>query len=575
MPATTTDTDELDLHWKDSDPDLGIASEGVLCKDMDDIILRISEVKDTVKKIKLDNQHAFNEVPAVLGECKLLEELNISHTNITKIPDFLFTLPNLHSLSLCCRDLIGFPRGISKAEKLTHLHLRINKNWTLPDVITSLKNLKTLFVDLYSDAELPKKLGVLTNLEELHLAIKYDEGVVPFLPDSLGKHPVLRKVSINDPFYKKRKVFDLEHAAQILSSCPKLESLILSGLSVGKGHQNLSRLTGLKELELRHLLVEGNIFDSTAKLHKLEKLDIWGSEFKIAELPDTFENFKELRGFSLAGNFINELPPSIYNLANLTSLEIGSTGITALDEKIGDLKNLERLHAYDNLLEKLPDAIFTLPRLELLNIEENFFRQEEIAAIKEKLDEKKIEFLYDGQGHRQYVKKLRALKNIDKMDIIDYYKLCVNAMNENMNAFKYVNKEKLQGSRYYAQLCVAAARKNYSALETIDPKMLEKSHYFLICAEAVKNRESGQIIKLIKDNFLTDEECIRICIEAAINNSYADFLDCLNGSSFMKRFSREIYERICWIAILHYPPTFSKMQVPTEELRLLAEKLGQ
>jgi Leucine-rich repeat (LRR) protein len=512
MPSIKTDTDELDLHWNDAEPDLGIASEGLYCKDMDEIVKRIDEVKETVKKINLNNQHTLTEIPSVLKECELLEELNISHTEITVIPGFLFELPNLRSFSCCCRKLSAPPAGIEKAQKLEKLHVRINEGWNFPEKITSLGELKTLSVDIYSAAAFPKDMGALKKLENLTLFIKYETGAIQNLPDSFSKHPALKNINIGDHVFKNHKVFDFEKNAQILSSCPALESLTLSGFTVKKLN-DLSHLSGLKELELRHLITEGNIFDSIAALKNLEKLDILGSEFKITELPDIFGNLNQLRSFSFAGNFAPVLPPSLYKLDKLVTLEIGSTGIITLDEKIGDLKNLERIHVYDNLLTKLPESIFTLPSLSVLNIEENFFRQQEITLIKQKLDElankgQKIEFMYGGQGHRQFVKKLRALRNSDGIDSAVYFRFCMAAINENPASFKYIN-----------------------------------------------------------DDLLTDNEYIQVCLEAALHNAYPDFLGNINAS----RFSREVYERICWAAVLHLPSAITNMVKPTKELLKLAE----
>jgi Leucine-rich repeat (LRR) protein len=569
-----TNINELDLHLTDEDPDLGIAQEGVRCKDMNDIIGRISAVKNTVKKINLNNQHTLTEIPSILKECKLLEEINISHTDIRIIPDFLFELPNLRSLSCCCRELSSPPAGFAKAKKLEKLHLRINEGWNFPEGIIAMQELKTLAVDLYSAIPLPDDLGALKKLEDLTLYIKYENGDAPVLPQSFANHAALKRIHIGDHIYRNRKTFDLNKTAQILASCKALESLKISGLMVGNGHQNLSLLSGLKELELQHLSVEGNLLESILNIRKLEKLYIWGSDLRITKLPDMFDNFSELTVFSFAGNFIPNLPPSIYRLSKLNILEIGSTGISELGEEIGNLKNLEKTHFYDNMLEKLPEAIFTLPNLKLLNIEENNFKPNEIAAIAEKLkalekNGQKIEFMSDGQGHRQKVKKLRSLTNTDKVDNAVYVRICLEAVNENPFALKYANKQKLHESRYYSGLCKAAVNKNCLALETIDPELLDQSSYFNICMEAAKSPNITQIIESIMDKLLTDEEYIQVCLEAALHNHHADFLAHINE----KRLKREDYERICWASVLHYPATITKMKKPTEELRLLISKL--
>jgi len=501
----------LDLHWKNEDTILEITSEGVLCKDMKDIIDRITKVKDTVKMITLNNQPALTEIPDVLGECKLLETLNISHTKINKIPDFIFTLPALRSLSCCCRDIPKPPEGLAKAVKLEHLHIRINESWSFPKEISSLTELKTLLIDIYSPAAFLKDVKNLNKLEELVLSIKYEGGTALNLPDSFANHPTLKKVSIADIIYKNYKLLDFDSTAQILSSCKAFEYLSLSYLKLNK-HEKLAKITGLKKLELRHLLIEGNIFDSVKSLQKLEKLDILGSEFKIKEMPNIFTNFKELRSFSFAGNFIRQIPVSLFTLSNLTTLEIGATGISALDEKIGELKNLTSLHIYDNMLEKLPNSVFALPKLAVLNIEENFFKPQDITEIKQKLaalakNGQKIEFICVGQGHRLPIKKLRTLNEIGSINSDVYFKYCMAAVCEKPNALKYM-----------------------------------------------------------KDEFLKDNQYIQVCIEAALRNSYADFLININH----KRLRREDYERICWVSILHLPATITKMIEPTKELLAIA-----
>ena len=564
----------LDLHYVKEDPDLGIPAEGVLCKDMDDIIDRISKVKDTVKEINFDSQSTLKELPAILFECKQLEKLNISHTGIKEIPDDLFSLPALKILSCRCSEISDFPLAIFKIEKLEDLHLRINKNWTIPEKIPLLLNLKIFNLDIYSSAAMPENLGALKNLEELSLSVKYDEGTVPELPDSFKNHPTLKKLSVTDPFYKNRKTFNLEKALKIIASCPKIESLRLSGLAVEDGHKNLSKLKELKQLELRHLLLEGKIFDSIINLNQLEELYIWGSEFKIAEIPDIFSKMKELQVFSFAGNMVLDLPASIYNLSNLKVLEIGSTGISELDEKIGGLANLEKIQVYDNILEKLPASILTLPKLQILNIEENIFNTNTINAIKGEISAlaqkgQKVQFMFDRQGHRQMVKKLRAIKDLDAMKPDIYARYCLNAINENPYAIKYVNTKKFQGTKFYIELCIAAVKKTCFTLENIKSEDLGKQYHY-ICIEAARSPDIANGFKLINEKMLTDNEYIQVCIEAALHNRSAYFLDNFNNETFQKRFSREIYERVCWVAVLHHPQTVTKMINPPPEFRKLA-----
>jgi len=577
MPNKESASFELDLHYVDGDPDIGIAPKGVLCKDLQEITKRIAQVKKTVKKINLDNQHALTAVPGVIGECNLLEDLDISHTNVKEIPDFVFTLPALRALSIRLSELADFPENLVKAENLKALYLRLNKGWKLPEKITALKNLKILVIDFYSDAPLPENLGELSELEDLSIMVKYDERIIPDLPASFAKHKNLKRITINDLFFKNRKTFSLDKAAKILSSCPQLESLKMSGIAAGKGHQNISYLTGLKELELRHLLVDGNIFDSIKNLNKLERLCILGSEFKIKNIPDIFEKMTNLHDFTFAGNMVLDIPPSIYSLVNLKTFEFGCTGISNLDNKIADLKNLESIHIHDNLLEKLPENIFTLPKLKILNIEENLFGPGYINAVKKKIDDiaqkgRKIEFFYDRQGYRQAVKRLRGIRNIETINAESYAGLCLNAAIENSNAIKYINLNKLKGSAFYPKICMAAVKKSSSALENIIPETLGKQNYFLVCREAAKCQDIGSFFNLIRSDMLSGNKYIQICLLAALHNKSHDFIEYFNTDEFQKRFGREIYEHICFTAVLHLPKTINKMINPTKEIQQTAAK---
>jgi len=575
MPEAAANTKELDLHWTEEDSDLGIPSEGVYCKNLDDLTKRIESVKDTVVKINLDNQPALKEIPLVLGECKQLEELIISHTAIKEIPEFIFTLPNLSSLSCCCNRISKPPVGFSKAKKLEYLHIRINEKWESPDEITELSELKTLTIDLYKNFHLPKALGNLKKLETFILSLKYRGVDSKPLPESLSEHPALKKVSISS-FFNREKCYNLNKTAVLLASCPKLESLILSGLKLNCGEEGaLYKLTGLKQLELRHLHVNGNIFNKISTLTKLEKLIILGGEFNTDKMPDIFGSMPELQVFTFSGNFVRELPPSIYTLKKLTEMEIDSAGIASISEKIGDLKNLKKIHFQDNLLEALPDSLFTLPNLATLNIEDNLILQNDLIKINEKLVElskkgQKVAFFFKGQGTNYKIKRLRSITAATEIDTETYYKYCLDAIYEDPQTIKYVVKDKLMNNKhYYASLCAAAVNKNCFAMEYINIEQMDHSSYFNVCMQAAKSSNIGHILMYIKDDLLNDVEYTKVCIEAALHADSADFLSKINA----KRFNREDYEKVCWVSILHNPASISKMENPTGELRKLAESL--
>ena len=208
-------------------------------------------------------------------------------------------------------------------------------------------------------------------------------------------------------------------------------------------------------------------------------------------------------------------------------------------------------------MENLPNAIYSLPRLKILNIEENLFTENVLKTIKSNLSQlnqkgQKIDLFHDRQGHRQMVKKLRAIKNIDSMQPDVYAKYCSNAVYENPFAIKYVNPAKL-GKNLYATICLAAIRKSCLNLENVNTEALDKKHYFKLCMEAAKNPEIGSVLNSIKSELLTDNEYLQVCIQAVLNNRSNDLINNFKGGSFQKRFSDEIFKQICWVAMLRNP----------------------
>jgi hypothetical protein len=84
--------------------------------------------------------------------------------------------------------------------------------------------------------------------------------------------------------------------------------------------------------------------------------------------------------------------------------------------------------------------------------------------------------------------------------------------------------------------------------------------------EAAGCPDIARNFKLIRDDLLTDNEYIQVCLKAALHNESANFLANFNNEAFNKRFSRKVYEHICWVTVLHNPQSILKMAEPPEEL---------
>ena len=578
----------LDLHFDEGNDDMDISGSGVYIESVEKIAEEIAAVKDTVKVINLKGQEGLTEIPKVLGECLLLEELDLSFTNLTEIPDFVFLLPALRSLSFYgCLKLSKFPEALYKAKNLENLEMYLDEGQFLSEKICSLSELRALKIYAEYCIKLPKKLGSLLKLEEFTLSARGNKDIGKkekiVLPDSFLEHPSLKTISLtsNNFFTENPLILDLEHTVSILSTCPALEALKLSGFIIGDGHKHLTQLGGLKEIQLRHLLIDGNPFHSMAGLKKLEKIKIWGGEFKINELPDIFNGLPALREFCLVGNFIKTLPSSIYKLKKLEQLTIVGAGIAEIDKKIAGLKNLRELTLQDNMLNKLPDSLYSLPNLAELNIQDNNFSKKEIAYIKKHFKpNKKVKLHTNGQEKTQYVKKLRSC-DFDKLEVNDYLKICRLAVKEGAYALKYVDKRIIGND--YQQLCEEAIFLYGSEFECVDPEQLgegsesradyiRKASYFELCKKAIQSvRYVEDVLRVTQDKYLDDEKYIQICLLAVLLHSGSwTVLQKINH----KRLNRADYEMICRASIFTNPRTVGGMVDPTPELCLLAIKLG-
>jgi hypothetical protein len=561
---------------------------------MGEISGRIAEVKETIKKINLNSQPSLTEIPPVLGECGLLEELDLSYTEIKEIPDFVFALPNLRSLSCRCFDLGGIPAGISKAEKLERLEIRMTKGQSAENALSALIGLKFLDISAPEFFPIPESPGPMSKREEFSSSFSTNTSIpeIVSLPASFAKHPSLKKLHIEKYFSgEKKAVFDLDKTAAILASCPALESFSLNSFDVGKGCESLSLLTNLKELTLQHLNVTGNPLEFIAKLRNLEVLKIYGREFNMDELPDIFGSLRELREFYFAGNVVLNLPPSIYDLSKLGILSIGGAGIATLDEKIGNLQCLKKLYLDDNMLEVLPEAVFSLPQLTVLFISQNNFSKREVAVIKKKLKERagrKIKIEASGQGRSIETKKFQAMQHMaarqntaplygckDYREISDpYFDQYLAALNENWFVIVYVDS-RIRGWAYY-KICQAALEKSAYAISKVDPERLNDAlWYYNLCLMAAEHQDQygrgtiGRNLEDIRDELLTDEQYVKVCFEAVTHNSEWGILEHIN----YKRLCREDYELICWASVMHFSRTIGGMKNPPPEFCLLALKL--
>ncbi|KAI6679296.1 hypothetical protein NL676_033177 [Syzygium grande] len=137
----------------------------------------------------------LSHLPDSVGDLTALSELSLENAEITRIPDSVAKLVKLRILSLKdCRWIGRLPDSIrnlgNSLEELDITGTCISK---LPNSITCLGRLKVLKIDSCLIRELPREIGNLVNLEELHAShCKSLKGAIPTAIKCLDRLRILR-----------------------------------------------------------------------------------------------------------------------------------------------------------------------------------------------------------------------------------------------------------------------------------------------------------------------------------------------------------------------------------------------
>ena len=271
----------------------------------------------------------------------------------------------------------------------------------LPESIGKLTNLKILDLSRANIEELPESIGKLTNLKILDLI----RANIEELPESIGKLTNLKSLDLSGT--------NIEELPESIGKLTNLESLYLSGTNIEELPESIGKLTNLEYLVLNSTNIE-ELPESIGKLTNLEYLVL--NSTNIEELPEWIGELTNLEYLVLNSTNIEELPEWIGELTNLKSLDLSGTNIEELPESIGKLTNLKSLDLSKTKLKKLPYSLFQLD-LEY-KFEEDFF-ENGINLYQTQLMQMPISlFMQDRSLIKAYYEEKRKLINESKVILL-------------------------------------------------------------------------------------------------------------------------------------------------------------
>ncbi|XP_014670701.1 PREDICTED: protein flightless-1-like [Priapulus caudatus] len=259
------------------------------------------------------SQNELEKVPSSLENAKAILVLNLSHNNISTIPNQLF---------VNCVDIL-------------YLDLSYNKLETLPPQLRRLINLQTLVLDnnpmehfqlrqlpalteltslsmrntQRTNSNIPEKLDALVNLIELDLS--YNE--MNRVPDGLFSMCNLKRLNLGH-----NRIREIGSGIEVWS---KMEVLNVSWNKMNAFPPQLCKLTCMKRLYLNSNEVDfEGIPSGIGKLHQLEVF--MAADNNLEMIPEGLCRCGKLQRLILNNNRLVTLPEAVHLLTELKTLDV-------------------------------------------------------------------------------------------------------------------------------------------------------------------------------------------------------------------------------------------------------------
>jgi len=276
----------------------------------------------SLKTLRLDTNHLVGPIPTSFKRLKNLEEAALGFNELESFDDSLFTLPNLQKLLLFRNNLKGtIPTLIGRMSRLTDFDVSWNFfNSTIPSEVANANQLRLFATEGNSmTGTIPRGIYKLVELKFLGLGPNNFVGNA--LDPSIGRLTNLDKLSVSSYLttdYRLRGTLPTE-----LGLLTNLNDVTIAITEVaGTIPTELGNLLKMKWLHIVYSDLTGPIPSELGRLQKLKELQLAESPFS-GTIPSELGRIRFLDELSVTGtNLTGRVPTALCELGGLNLLEV-------------------------------------------------------------------------------------------------------------------------------------------------------------------------------------------------------------------------------------------------------------
>ncbi|RHN42805.1 putative protein kinase RLK-Pelle-LRR-XII-1 family [Medicago truncatula] len=364
FPSNLTNLDELQI--------LDLSSNKIVSR----IPEHISSLK-MLQVLKLGKNSFYGTIPQSLGNISTLKNISFGTNSLSGwIPSDLGRLHNLIELDLTLNNLTGtVPPVIYNLSSLVNLALAANSFWgEIPYDVGHLLPKLLVFNFCFNKftGRIPGSLHNLTNIRVIRMASNHLEGIVP---PGLGNLPFLHMYNIGYNRIVTTGVNGLDFITSLTNST-HLNFLAIDGnMLKGVIPETIGNLS--KELSILYMgenRFNGSIPSSISRLSGLKLLNLSYNSIS-GDIPKELGQLDELQGLYLDGNKISgDIPNSLGNLIKLNKIDLSRNELVGrIPVSFGNFQNLLYMDLSSNKLNgSIPVEILNIPTLSnVLNLSKN------------------------------------------------------------------------------------------------------------------------------------------------------------------------------------------------------------